>query len=161
MALPRKSWGELSKPYQKRMSKAGLNSRNWGTPKGAELRKAARGHAKTPEHPSEAARHPERFREYVSKQGDELRRVKARKEEIFGSAIRYKPFRSEANAKAAPLTGTTKARLMRKFLRMTSDEAHIQASALSLSIKGKNREQALRVIATDWSGDDWSFLFYH
>lgn len=74
MARPRKLWSALKPDTKKRKlayyAKQGLtpgqvSSRyNAGT---LGSQSAARGHAKTPERPSQAARHPERYPEYTAK----------------------------------------------------------------------------------------------
>lgn len=60
----RKSWDSLSPAYRARLSRGGVTRRQYES--GASLAKA-RGHGATPEHPREAARHPEKYREYNRK----------------------------------------------------------------------------------------------
>lgn len=64
MAGRRKSWESLTPKYRARLSRGGITKSKYES--GASLAKA-RGHAKTPEHPREAARNPERYREYNRK----------------------------------------------------------------------------------------------
>lgn len=74
MALPRKLWSALKPATQKRKltfyRKRGLSDAqvkakyNAGT---LGSQKAVRGHAQTPERPSQAARHPEKFEKYITK----------------------------------------------------------------------------------------------
>jgi hypothetical protein len=64
MAGRRKSWESLTPKYRARLSRGGVTKSKYES--GASLAKA-RGHAATPEHPREAARHPERYREYNRK----------------------------------------------------------------------------------------------
>lgn len=139
-SLPRKAWSELSPSYQSRMKKHGLNGRNWSSKKGAELRKAARGHARTPERPTQAERNPAKYPEYVSRRGDEQRQLEARKQVLFGDRIKYRRGRSIS---AATINPRTKIRprtdYVRRFLRMSSAD----------------------VENVDWSDDEWGFLFYH
>lgn len=136
----RKPWRELSPAYRRRMEKAGLNARNWGTKRGDTLRQAARGHGKTPEHPARAKKDPERYREYMQAKQDFMRQVIARKERVFGDRIKYSPRRSVENVNRNPRTERPPRRdYMKRFLAM--------------------RERDLDEI--DWSDTEWSFLFYH
>lgn len=64
MAGRRKSWESLSPAYRARLSRGGVTKGQYES--GASLAKA-RGHGATPEHPREAARNPERYREYNRK----------------------------------------------------------------------------------------------
>ena len=64
MAGRRKSWDSLSPAYRQRLSRGGVTKEKYES--GANL-SAARGHARTPEHPREAAKRPERYPEYVQK----------------------------------------------------------------------------------------------
>jgi hypothetical protein len=64
MAGRRKSWESLTPKYRARLSRGGVTRGQYES--GASLAKA-RGHGATPEHPREAARHPERYREYNRK----------------------------------------------------------------------------------------------
>jgi hypothetical protein len=60
--VPKRNWGSLSPAYQRRLSRGGITPEAYNA--GASL-KSARGHAKTPEHPSEAFRNPDRFGKYL------------------------------------------------------------------------------------------------
>lgn len=62
MARTRKTWETLSPTYRRRLEKAGYTRADYLAGK---ERKAGRGHGKTPERPSQAIRHPERFPDYV------------------------------------------------------------------------------------------------
>lgn len=72
MAVNRRTWEGLSEAYRKRLARAGVTPEAYTS--GASLR-AARGHATTPEHPSQAFRKPDQFGEY-------LRRRVARGEDV-------------------------------------------------------------------------------
>ena len=158
LVAARKSWKDYSPAYRRRLERQGINSKNYRTAPRAK----ARGHAQTPERPEQAARNPERYKDYIARRSAEERQLIARKERIFGSSVHYKPSRAESNATTPPVSGKrTPSRLIRKFLRMSEDEALTRVSEFATTIKGLSNEKALRVIATDWSGDDWSFLFYH
>lgn len=63
MARARK-WDSLSPKYRGRLSRAGVTKSQYEA--GANL-SAARGHAHTPEHPREAAKRPERYKDYLEK----------------------------------------------------------------------------------------------
>lgn len=63
--MPRsRNWDALSSSYRARLGRAGITRESYLS--GSPLR-AARGHAATPEHPREAERRPERFREYLTR----------------------------------------------------------------------------------------------
>lgn len=146
---PRKSWGELSPAYKKRMQGKGLTSRNWSTAKGAELRKVARGHATTPERPSQAERNPDKYPAYVSRKSSLAQRVIDHKHLLFSGVNRYKgaksyaAYNAERSAKAALVNPETeespRTDYVKQFLKMTYDD----------------------IVQIDWSDDDWAFLFYH
>lgn len=145
----RKPWDELSPAYRARLSRKGITEGNYNTPAADALRQAARGHAKTPERPSRASRNPTRYADYVRARTTIIRQVEARKAQIFGSGY-YNANRASRHIQALP-GGPNEGRgaslvLMRRFLTMTSDEAHAWAS------------RAARNIDED---GDWSFLFYH
>jgi hypothetical protein len=59
-----RDWGRLSEGTQERYLRHGIGAREYE--RGDSL-KAARGHAATPEHPSEAARNPERYSGYLAR----------------------------------------------------------------------------------------------
>lgn len=65
MAKPLKRWSQLSAPYKARLKRQGVSPNTYNAGK-ADLR-AARGHAKTPEHPGRAYRNPSRYPEYIAK----------------------------------------------------------------------------------------------
>lgn len=136
----RKAWRALKPDYRKRMQSHGLTARNWNTKKGDELRKAARGHAKTPERPTQAAKHPAQFKEYNQRRANEMQALQARKKALFGNRIKYRQRASDNNAIKNPSTGGAVNReYVRRFLRMTPDQVDL----------------------IDWTNDEWGFLFYH
>lgn len=63
MAKPR-IWKRLSADYRGRLARQGISQADYEA--GASL-SHARGHGKTPEHPSQAIRNPERYQEYLGK----------------------------------------------------------------------------------------------
>jgi hypothetical protein len=138
---PAKSWDQLSPAYQRRMSKAGLNAKNWASKDGAAIRQAARGHGKTPEHPERAVKSPERFREYLDKRVDLERRVIAKKDRVWGSTLKFNAVRANSNVFLNPVTGRPPSvKYMNRFLKMSVAE----------------------IERINWKQDDeWAFLFYH
>jgi hypothetical protein len=70
--------GFLSESYQKRLMSRGVSYRDY---RRGENLSAARGHGKTPEHPREAARRPERYPEY--------RGNRENRQELITQAVRH------------------------------------------------------------------------
>lgn len=139
MARPRKAWQALSDTYRRRLTNAGITPKQYSEGKSLS---AARGHAKTPEHPERATRNPAKFPEYLSKRSDEMRQLIARKERVFGDRIKYRARSSERHARTNPQPSTggkVNQSYVRRFLRMTEDQ----------------------ILLIDWSNDEWGFLFYH
>lgn len=64
MARSAATWDALSAPYRRRLARAGITRARYLS---GERLTGARGHAKTPERPERAVRHPERYPEYVQK----------------------------------------------------------------------------------------------
>jgi hypothetical protein len=60
----RERWNALSDKYKARLARHGITEERYLS---GEPLTGARGHGKTPEHPREAQRHPERFPEYVAR----------------------------------------------------------------------------------------------
>lgn len=69
-----KSWDELSDTYRKRLLNNGYTraDHEYGVPKGK-----ARGHAATPEHPSEVSRNPGRYARYIEKNPNAAKQMHA------------------------------------------------------------------------------------
>lgn len=61
----RKTWDTLSPGHRKRLARHGVTRESYDS--GAPLPDAARGHAKTPEHPKEARRNPKKYHEYLDR----------------------------------------------------------------------------------------------
>lgn len=59
--MARQGWGSLSAGYKNRLERSGISRSDYES--GASL-KGARGHSHTPENPSEAERHPGKYKEY-------------------------------------------------------------------------------------------------
>lgn len=77
-----RNWDALSDSYRARLNRAGITRESYLS--GAPLR-GARGHAATPEHPREAVRHPERFREYVGRRASLRDRAKRATREFINT----------------------------------------------------------------------------
>ena len=68
MAKPRKLWRFLKPSTKTRYRRAGIHPNTYNAGKvSTEQRKAARGHARTPETPAQAYRHPEEFADYLQR----------------------------------------------------------------------------------------------
>lgn len=147
----RKAWRDLSPDYRKRMQGKGFTARNWNTKKGDAMRAAARGHATTPERPSQAVRNPERFQRYLDDTASLLAKVKARKKALWGDVHGWNGKRAMEAAELNPLTGARIDRaLMKRFLAMPQHEAEEMASRASHAMI--RNEKLYR---------EWAFLFYH
>jgi hypothetical protein len=64
--MARKAWDALSSSYRRRLERSGIDRAAYDR---GESLKAARGHARTPERPRQAARAPERYPDYVRRHG--------------------------------------------------------------------------------------------
>jgi hypothetical protein len=84
--MARQPWGSLSESYRARLERAGITPQMHE--QGISIREA-RGHAKTPEHPQEAARHPSKFEEYVRERQRLLNLVNQRKRDLFGRSSKF------------------------------------------------------------------------
>jgi hypothetical protein len=91
----RRLWDALSETYRKRLLRGGVSRGQYES--GIGLSKA-RGHGKTPEHPREALRKPDKYPEYVAKKGrakpgpterDLIRTVTDKKDRFFGDRFKY------------------------------------------------------------------------
>lgn len=79
-------WAALSDAYRARLTRKGITKRKYE--RGVSLSEA-RGHAKTPEHPEDVVRNPERYREYVERAASWQEKVIARKERMFGDRLKW------------------------------------------------------------------------
>lgn len=59
--MARRNWSDLSDGYRARLARAGIDRTAYES---GESLKGARGHRSTPEHPREAERRPEQYKEY-------------------------------------------------------------------------------------------------
>jgi hypothetical protein len=122
------------------MAGKGITEAMWDTPEADRIRKGARGHATTPERPSQASKRPDKYPEYVQRRSDEMRQLQARKQRLFGDRIKYNNGRSYKATLTNPRTQEPpKTSYVRKFLRMTETQ----------------------IEQINWSDDEWGFLFYH
>ena len=135
----RRVWSALSPSYRTRLQRKGVTQAQYES--GVSL-KAARGHAQTPESPTEYARHPGRFTAYRDRRKPLVKRIQEKKERIFGPRIRFSSERSSRYVKegAADIKPPTTAQL--RFLDVLSDEEF-----------------------DDWQyehreDEDWNFLWY-
>lgn len=114
MASKRKGWDELSANYRKRLERGGITKTQYAS--GASLKKA-RGHEKTPEHPTEKDI-VRKYPEYAQKRGTLLNRFRQRKRDLWGSAMRWSDEGSDANIRERKPTMDD----LRKALAMTDKE---------------------------------------
>ena len=136
--MARSSWESLSPAYRARLERGGITRQDYLS--GVSL-SGARGHAKTPERPERAEKHPERYREYLGERQRLEREVQARKQGIFGESHKFRLNRSSKNVRKNPITGN---RVPLSDLRMAAIAEEWQW--------------------LEWLDDDkerWAFLFYH
>jgi hypothetical protein len=156
--MARKPLDQLSPAYRRRLERAQEKARR----SGVEFdRKAARGHAKTPERPSRAQRHPDLYPDYISTRNQLARQVASRKERIWGTVHKYNVNRGNGNIRAIPSVGSEGTMnsnaghsptiaAMRKFMAMSDSEAEAWASTVGrLASHGDHSQQ------------DFYFMFYH
>lgn len=161
----RRVWSSLSPAYQARLKRAGITKRKYES--GASL-SAARGHSKTPEHPRDAARKPEKYPEYVEKakglqkevEGKRTRTaeflkeiIANRKEILWGATHKYNPLRARENIfrKVDSPDGVQKVPGVRvlKMLAEASDDEWFDKILTAADA------------AKAGISDDWNALFYH
>lgn len=135
----RKSWAEYSRAYRQRLERHGINESNYRTAN----RRKARGHEHTPERPSEVYgkdRLPPRLVDYANRHRYLMRQVVRRKDELFGSTLKWNVQRATRNVGENPVTHKpVPVAMMERFLTMSEDD----------------------IVDIDWANDDWAFLFYH
>lgn len=86
----RKPWSQLTPTYRARLEKAGLTEEQFDS--GASI-KAARGHATTPERPTQY--NPVQFPAYAANRQQLIIQLGDRKEQVFGSSPRWDRSRSD------------------------------------------------------------------
>jgi hypothetical protein len=105
--MARLGWDAISPAYRGRLTKAGITRADYE--RGASLT-SARGHAKTPERPERAKSKPERYKEYLAKRARLEKKVKAKKQQMFGSSRKFSKKRSDDAVANAPMA------LLQRFL---------------------------------------------
>lgn len=100
----RKGWQELSANYRNRLERAGITQKQYAA--GKSLSKA-RGHSKTPEHPTDKISR-EKFRDYYDERQRLMHEFIEKKDRLWGElyserrrngSIRYSPKRSADNVR--------------------------------------------------------------
>lgn len=89
-----RNWDNLSATYRQRLERGGITRAAYES--GASV-SAARGHAATPEHPSQATRNPERFQAYLFKRDELIQNILRIKASRFGAMFNYNATRSRWN----------------------------------------------------------------
>lgn len=134
----RKPWASLSPTYQERLARKGITPEMHAA---GESIRAARGHAKTPEHPIEAERHPEKFRDYFGERRRLVLQVARIKARMFGAEHKFNSRRSQ------------------DIVNMGWEGNHVPSNAMlrwAIDASQYDIEEALT------SGDEeYSFLWYH
>lgn len=133
----RKPWSELSESYRDRLSRKGITPQMHAA---GESIRAARGHAKTPEHPQEGLKEPEKFRDWFNERQKLIAIVQKRKAKMFRGSNKY----NARNARKYVSEGANNNPPSMKLLRWaaTADESELMEDMTS-------------------GDEDYSFLFYH
>lgn len=95
--MARKGWTALSPTYRARLERNGITRSAYER---GESIKGARGHSKTPEHPSQAKRNPQNFAEYVSERISLEQKLIAKKDQVFSGSPKYNSRHSQKNVKS-------------------------------------------------------------
>lgn len=134
----RKPWASLSASYRERLARKGITETEHG--QGASL-KAARGHSRTPEHPTEAIKKPDQFPDYMRERSRLIARVVSMKHRLWGIEHKFDDRRAR-RAVNGGFDGKHPPSLDRLRWALEADESEL-LDAMS-------------------SGDeDYSFLWYH
>lgn len=86
----RRGWDSLSPGYRQRLERAGISQSDYEA--GRSIR-AARGHANTPERPTQS-NIPFEFPHYAQNRSQKIRDLEAKKQRVFGQSLRWDPIRS-------------------------------------------------------------------
>lgn len=118
--MARKGWGALSPTYRKRLEKAGIDQTAYDS--GASIQ-GARGHANTPERPSQVINPPfkggaPQFPNYRAERKRLVDKIVQRKEDMFGTQALYNPNFDMSWFKSKPPA----MRLLRKWVKWTEEE---------------------------------------
>lgn len=154
----RKGWDNLSPAYRRRLEKGGVGRAQYES--GAPIR-SARGHAKTPESPTEYAKNPGRFKEYREKRKDLIQRVVDKKAAAFQAALRWNERNSEQfvryGASNSGMKPPSRLKMVEKralFVRPPTTKQLQQIDAMTVDELIDFQYQ----VRLD---DDWRFLWYH
>jgi hypothetical protein len=109
--MARKGWASLSANYRARLEKAGISKRDYE--QGQSIR-AARGHAQTPERPSQAKNFPT----YHAEQTRLINTMVARKNAFFNTSPKWNPVRAAKPFKDNPPS----IKLLRVWSKMSREE---------------------------------------
>jgi len=133
----RKPWASLSVSYRERLARKGITPQ---AHKAGETLSEARGHARTPEHPSEGIKDAARFRDWFATHRQLARRVAQRKAHIWGDSHKFRRYASSQLAEKGINGKPPSNALLRWALEASSEELELAAE----------------------SGDeDYAFLWYH
>lgn len=109
--MARKGWDALSPGYRSRLEKAGISKADYTR---GESIQAARGHARTPERPRQAAAFPQ----YQSERNRLSRKVLEKKQAFFGGSPKWNPKRAARRFKEDPPSMIE----LRRWERFTREE---------------------------------------
>jgi len=122
-----RNWDSLSPAYRARLTRSGISRSQYES--GVSL-SAARGHARTPEHPQDAYKQSgrQRYKDYRRERHGLVDQVVARKRELWGDRPRWNEDRARqyvSNGVKDTLGHFSKPALkdLRRFLELTDDEA--------------------------------------
>lgn len=135
-----RNWNALSSGYRERLERHGIGRRDYE--RGASVQ-SARGHATTPERPSQAS--PERHPEYFSRRQELINSIAADKRTLFGSKESFNAKRSRE--------------AVEKFAKSHSlKELAEKAAKIAAMVDGSYDEEDYYDEGDDYD-DDW--LYYH
>lgn len=134
----RKPWASLSPEYRDRLARKGITPQMHAA---GESIRAARGHARTPEHPAEAERNPEKFKDYFGERRKLILQVARRKAQLFGDSHKFNAKRSQ------------------DIINMGWDAKNVPSNAqLQWAI---NADEYELLDAIESGDEEYSFLWYH
>lgn len=111
--MARKGWNALSANYRARLEKKGITKKDYE--QGTSI-VAARGHAHTPERPSQA--NPQKHQVYVQERTRLTARVTSLKNDFFNTSPKWNPVREVARYQKNP----PPMKLLRMFAKLTKAE---------------------------------------
>lgn len=158
--MARRTWDLLSANYRRRLERNGVTRSAYES--GASL-SGARGHAKTPERPERARKHPEQYPEYTRKRqrtggpsGSDIRQQVGRK--IVNELLPWLESRHMDTIRR-PFWSANTAKIADRLSRPTNPVTH---KAWKVSVF----RQFLAMSPGDfgdinWTDPEWSFVWYH